>query len=82
MRPVRIPEAVAEPRFRDNIARIVRIRLDLFAQPADVDPQVFILVIALVSPDPSQELLVRENAAGVRGELPLALSAGARQVQP
>jgi hypothetical protein len=63
------PETITYVRLGKDIVRLVRIWLDLFAQPADKNPQIGRLVIALVPPYPGQELLMCENTTSVRGQV-------------
>src|SRR5439155_26161501 len=65
--PVR-HEPVADARLRDDVARRLRVRLDLLAQAGDVHVQIVRLVAVFGAPDPAQQHAVGDQLVRLRGE--------------
>src|SRR5579885_2725117 len=74
-------EAITDARFGPEVARLLRIRLDLLAETGDVDVQVMGLGAIRWAPDLSQQRLVREDAVGVAHQRLEELVLRRRQVQ-
>src|SRR5262245_12767185 len=60
---IRRPQAIADPRLRQDILRTFRIGLDLLPQLPDVHPQ--ILSVGQIVPQLAEQKLVGEHLAGV-----------------
>src|SRR5690348_8745654 len=63
-----IVEPVANPWLRHDVPRMRRIRLQFLAQLTDQDAKVLRLSRSGASPDGAGDPLVRQHAAGLRGE--------------
>jgi len=75
-------EPVAEPSFRPDVGRIVRVVAEFVPEAADVDPDVVDLVDVLASPDLREQRPVLEDVAGVPDEVVEQLVFGRGQVEP
>src|SRR5208337_690902 len=62
-------EAVTYPRLGDDVTRRGRFRLQLLAELADEDPQVFHLFGTLPAPDGSEQGAVRRHFAGMARQI-------------
>ena len=54
-------EAISDPRFGENIARLGRIRFDLFAQVANEDAEVLGLIRIVAAPDFREQRAMRQD---------------------
>src|SRR5215472_5897166 len=73
-------EAVADAGLGEEVARVLRVGLELAAQAADVGPEVVRLLAVLRPPHPLEERGVVEDAAGAAGELDEQLVLRRRQL--
>src|SRR2546429_9815844 len=62
-------EAVASPRLCENVARTGHVWLDLLAQLADENAQVFILFDGIPAPDGGEQGAMRENFSRMAQEV-------------
>src|SRR2546430_17718587 len=69
-RPSRLlcDEAVADPWDAVDVVGLLRVTLDLLAQPVDVGVDGAGLDLDLISPDLAQKLPPADNLAGLRGQ--------------
>src|SRR4051794_18843864 len=63
-----VAEAVAHAAHREEVLRVLRVRLQLLAQVADVDVDRARVAVGRVAPDPRQQHVAREDAARVAGQ--------------
>src|SRR5205085_11760106 len=63
-------EAITDPRLCQNVLRSGRIRLDLFAQLADEDAQVFGLLDVVAARDGRKQRAMREHFAVLPEDMP------------
>src|SRR5213080_1905047 len=62
-------EAISDPRFGENVARLRKIRFDLLSQLAYEYPQVFILLGVIAAPYGSQQRPMCQNLSGIAHEV-------------
>ena len=75
--PVRVPvfffagrlEAISDPRFGVDVARVARVGLDFFSQLIDEHAQIFGFFAVIRAPDGLQQAAVTERFALIRNEL-------------
>ena len=73
-------EEIADPGDRlDHIARLA-VRAELAAEPADVELHEVAPDVGVVSPDALEDLLLRQDASGVRHEVTEQLELGRREM--
>src|SRR5215217_8078745 len=63
-----VAEAVADAAHGEDVLGLLGVGLELLAQVADVDVDRARVAVGGVAPEPREEHVAREHAAGTRGE--------------